>query len=167
MKLGHWHTPEGDLLISMPDKRVVIAIDAFSAGAAPFMSLDLTMNMHEYLKFFDQLESMDFDVIVPGHHSTPATKADLEIARSYVTDVNDTITRILREDHQALKARAVQKYGPENGWAVASVLINDEIAQCAAEIKGRWIDKLEGVDIWAASHCHTALVYAEWDVGQR
>jgi hypothetical protein len=22
-------------------------------------------------------------------------------------------------------------------------------------------------DIWAASHCRTALVYAEWDVGQR
>lgn len=167
MKLGHWHTPEGDLLISIPDKRVVIAIDAFSAGASPFMGFDLTMNMHEYLKFFDQADAMDFDVMVPGHHGTPATKADLEIARSYVTDVCNTTTDILREDHQALKAQAIQKYGRENGWAVASVLINDEIDQCARQIKGRWIDKLEGVDIWAASHCHTALVYAEWDVGPR
>ena len=30
-----------------------------------------------------------------------------------------------------------------------------------------WITKFEGVDIWAASHCRTALVYAEWDVGPR
>jgi glyoxylase-like metal-dependent hydrolase (beta-lactamase superfamily II) len=167
MKVGHWHTPEGDLLISIPDKRVVIAIDAFSAGATPFMGFDLTMNMHEYLKFFDQLGAMDFDAIVAGHHGTPATKADLETAKSYVTDVYDTISRILQEDHQALKIQAVQKYGPENKWAIAGVLIHDEIDRCARQIKGRWIDKLEGVDIWAASHCQTALVYAEWDIGPR
>jgi hypothetical protein len=166
MTLGHWHTPEGDLLISIPDKKVVIAIDAFSSGATPFMNFDLTMNMHQYLKFFDQLGAMDFDVIVPGHHSTPATKGDLEIAKSYVTDVYKTITRILAEDHQALKTRAIQKYG-ENSWAVASVLINSEVNQCAEEVKSRWMNRLEGVDIWASSHCRTGLVYAEWDVGPR
>jgi glyoxylase-like metal-dependent hydrolase (beta-lactamase superfamily II) len=167
MKVGHWHTPEGDLLISIPDKRVVVAIDAFSAGATPFMGFDLTTNMHEYLRFFDQVSAMDFDVMVAGHHGTPATKADLGIAKSYVTDVYNTIARILQEDHQVLKTRAIQKYGPENKWASANVLINDEIDECARQIKVRWIDKLEGVDIWAASHCQTALVYAEWDVGPR
>jgi len=130
-------------------------------------SQDLTMNMHEYLKFFDQMDAMDFDLMVAGHHGTPATKADLAVAKSYVTDVYNTIGHILQEDHQALKARAVQKYGSENKWAIASVLINSEIEQCARQIKDRWIDKLEGVDIWAASHCQNALVYAEWDVGPR
>jgi glyoxylase-like metal-dependent hydrolase (beta-lactamase superfamily II) len=166
MKVGHWHSPEGDLLITIPDKKVVMAVDAFSAGATPFMGLDLTMNMHDYLKFFDQLEATDFDVMIPGHHSTPATKDDLEVAKSYVTDVYNTITRILGADHQALKARASQKY-PGNGWAIQSVLIDDEVNQCAKEVTGRWVDKLEGVDIWAASHCRTALVYSEWDVGSR
>jgi glyoxylase-like metal-dependent hydrolase (beta-lactamase superfamily II) len=167
MVVGYWHSPEGDLLISIPDKRFVIAIDAFSAGATPFMNLDLTMNMHEYLKLFDRLQAMDFDVMVPGHHSTPATKQDLQIAKNYVTDVYDTVRRILAEDHQALRARAVQKYGTDHGWAIASALIDSEVNECAEEIKGRWITKLEGVDIWAASHCRTALVYAEWDVGPR
>jgi glyoxylase-like metal-dependent hydrolase (beta-lactamase superfamily II) len=167
MKVGHWHSTEGDLLISIPDKKVVVAIDGFSAGASPFMDLDLTMNMHEYLKLFDQLEKMDFDLIVPGHHSIPASREDLQIAKSYVTDVYNTASRILGEDHQALKARAIEKYGRENGWAIASVLINSEVNQCADEIKNHWITKLEGVDIWAASHCKTALVYAEWDVGPR
>jgi hypothetical protein len=46
-------------------------------------------------------------------------------------------------------------------------VIDDEVNQCANEIKNRWIQKVEGVDIWAASYCRTALVYAEWDVGQR
>jgi hypothetical protein len=84
-----------------------------------------------------------------------------------VTDVYNTVARILAEDHQALKARAVERYGAENGWAVASVLISSEVDRCASEIRDRWITKLEGVDIWAASHCRTALVYAQWDVGPR
>jgi glyoxylase-like metal-dependent hydrolase (beta-lactamase superfamily II) len=167
MKVGHWHTTEGDLLINIPDKKIVVAIDAFSAGATPFMSLDLTANMHEYLKFFDQIEAINFDLIVPGHHGTPATRADLEIAKTYANDVYETIQRILAEDRRALVARATKKYGAENAWAVASVVINDEIDKCATEIKGRWITRLEGVDIWAKSHCQTALVYAEWDVGGR
>jgi glyoxylase-like metal-dependent hydrolase (beta-lactamase superfamily II) len=167
MTVGHWHSPEGDLLISIPDKKTVIAIDAFSSGATPFMDFDLTTNMHDYLKFFDELQSMDFDVMVPGHHGTPATHEDVGIAKSYISDVYNTVARILAEDHHTLNARAVQKYGAENGWAVASVLINSEVNECANEIKGRWITKLEGVDIWAASHCRTALVYAQWDVGSR
>jgi glyoxylase-like metal-dependent hydrolase (beta-lactamase superfamily II) len=167
MKLGHWHTPEGDLLIAIPDKKVVIAIDAFSAGATQFMNFDLTLNMHQYLKFFDQLESMDYDLIVPGHHGTPATKQDVEIAKKYVTDVVNTMAGILKENHQPLIEEAVQKYGPENKWAVASVLIQSEVNECAREIIPRWIDKLEGVDIWAPSHCRTALIYDEWDVGAR
>jgi glyoxylase-like metal-dependent hydrolase (beta-lactamase superfamily II) len=167
MKVGHWHCPEGDLLITIPDKKFVMAVDAFSAGATPFMGLDLTMNMHQYLKFFDQLEAKDFDVLVAGHHGTPATKADLEVAKSYVTDVVNTMASILKENHQLLVESAVHKYGTDNKWAVASVLINSEVNECAQEIKTRWIDKLEGVDIWAASHCRTALIYDEWDVGPR
>jgi glyoxylase-like metal-dependent hydrolase (beta-lactamase superfamily II) len=166
MRVGHWHSPEGDLLIYIPDKKFVICIDSMSAGATPFMGFDLTMNMHEYLKIFDTLLALDFDVMVPGHHSTPATKEDVQTAKSYVMDVYNTVSRLLGADHRALTARAARKYG-DNSWAIASVAIDEEVNQCANEIKNRWVQKLEGVDIWAASHCRTALVYAEWDVGQR
>lgn len=30
MKVGHWHSPEGDLLIYIPDKKFVICIDSMS-----------------------------------------------------------------------------------------------------------------------------------------
>jgi glyoxylase-like metal-dependent hydrolase (beta-lactamase superfamily II) len=164
--VGYWHTPTGDLLIDIPDKKCVIAIDAFSSGATPFMGFDLTMNVPEYLRIFEQLSAMDWDVMVPGHHSTPATKEDVAIAKSYVMDVVNTMARILAEDHRAFEARAAQKYG-DNKWAIASVVMDSEVNECAEQIEGRWITKLEGVDIWAPSHCRTALVYAEWDVGPR
>jgi glyoxylase-like metal-dependent hydrolase (beta-lactamase superfamily II) len=166
IRTGHWHTPEGDLLISIPDKKLLIGIDLTSAGATPFMGFDLTMNMDQYLKTFDTILAMDWDVIVAGHHSTPATHEDVQIGKDYVTDVYKTVSRILGEDHRDLTGAAARKYG-DNTWAIASVLIDSEVNECASEIKGRWIEKLEGVDIWASSHCRTALVYAEWDVGSR
>jgi hypothetical protein len=48
-----------------------------SAGSVPFMGLDLTVNMHRYLKVFDQMLAYDFDLLVPGHHSHPSTRDDV------------------------------------------------------------------------------------------
>ena len=165
MSVHHWHSDDGDLLIRFPAEKVVIAIDALSSGAVPFMNLDLTMNMHAYLKIFDELMGMDFDVMVPGHHSLPATHDDVRLTRDYVNDVFHTVSRILVEDHSALQRAAVAKYGAENSFAVGRVLIEAEEGECAREIVGRWKDKLDDVDVEAPSHCHTALVYAQWDVG--
>jgi len=37
------------------------------------------------------------------------------------------------------------------------------MGQCAVEIQSRWADKLAGVDVFGASHCRAALIYARWD----
>jgi hypothetical protein len=66
-----------------------------------------------------------------------------------------------------LASQAARKYGSDNSYAVARVLIDSEVYRCAEELKGRWMTRLNGVDVWAASHCHTALVYFEWEVGPR
>jgi glyoxylase-like metal-dependent hydrolase (beta-lactamase superfamily II) len=165
LKVGYWHSPEGDLIIFIPGKKFVMAIDALSSGAVPFMGLDLTMNMHDYLKVFDQLLAFDFDVMVPGHHSIPASRADVKLTKDYVVDVYETVKRIHESGHRALISQAVSKYGRHNSFAVARVLSDREAGECAREIQERWAMKLEDVDVWAESHCRTALVYAEWDVG--
>ena len=165
MQVRHWHSDDGDLLINFPSDKVVIAIDALSSGAVPFMNLDLTMNMHEYLQIFDKLMSMNFDVMVPGHHSIPATKNDVRIARDYVNDVYHTMSRVLLEDHSALYQAAAAKYGKEDSFATGRVVLESEENECARDVVSRWKDKLDDVEVEAPSHCHTALVYAQWDVG--
>lgn len=167
MTLHHWHSPEGDLLINFPAQKVVIAIDALSSGAVPFMGLDLTQNMHGYLKLFDELMAMNFDVMVPGHHSRPADHEDVRITRDYVNDVYHTIQNVLAEDHSALMQAAVAKYGAEDSFAVGSVVLSHEENECGQQVKNRWRSRLDDVDVWAVSHCHTAMVYAQWDVGKR
>jgi glyoxylase-like metal-dependent hydrolase (beta-lactamase superfamily II) len=167
LKVGYWHSPPGDLLIYLPNQKVLMAVDTMSSGSVPFMGLDLTMNMDAYLKVFDQILNYDFDVLVPGHHSNPSTREDVKVVQDYVTDIYDTVKRIHEADHKSLTSRAAEKYGSDNSYAIARVLIDSEIEQCAQEIKDRWQTKLDSVDVWAASQCRTALVYFEWDVGPR
>lgn len=164
LKLGHWHSPEGDLFIYMPGKRFLMAIDTLAAGSVPFMGFDLTMNMHDYLKVFDQLLAYDFDVLVPGHLTYLADRQDAQVTKDYVTDVYKTVKRIHNgTDQMAVMSQAAQKYSWDNKFAIFRTLLDGVVDQCVREIQGRWIDKLVGVDVFVASHCSTALVYARWD----
>jgi hypothetical protein len=86
-------------------------------------------------------------------------------SKNTVMDIYGTLRRIHKSDHLFLMARAVQKYGHENSYPTARVLMDNEVEQCAEEIKGRWLSKLDNVDVWVQSQCRTALVYFEWDVG--
>ena len=165
MQVGYWHSPPGDLFVYFPDKSVLMAVDIMSSGSVPYMGLDLTMNMDAYIKVFDQLLWYDFEITVPGHHSNPSTRDDVRLVKDYVMDVYQTMKRIHESDHRALISRAAQKYGLDNSYAIARVLIDGEIAQGSNEIKNRWITRLDNVDVWAESHCRTALVYYEWDIG--
>jgi glyoxylase-like metal-dependent hydrolase (beta-lactamase superfamily II) len=164
LKLGHWHSPEGDLYIYLPGKKFLMAIDTLAAGSVPFMGFDLTMNMHDYLKVFDQLLAYDFDVLVAGHLTYLADRHDVQETKDYVTDVYKTVKRIHDgTDQMAVMSKAAQKYSWDNKFAIFRTLLDGVVDQCAREIQGRWIDKLAGVDVFVASHCSTALVYARWD----
>lgn len=164
LKLGHWHSPEGDLFIYLPGKKFLMAIDTLAAGSVPFMDFDLTMNMHDYLKVFDQLLAYDFDVLVPGHLTYLADRQDVQVTKDYVMDVYKTVKRIHDgTDQMAVMSQAAQKYSWDNKFAIFRTLLDGMVDQCVREIQGRWIDKLVGVDVFVASHCSTALVYARWD----
>lgn len=164
LKLGHWHSPEGDLFIYLPDKKFLIAIDTLAPGHVPFMDFDLTMNMHEYIKVFDQLLAYDFDVLVAGHLTYLASREDVQTTRDYTMDVYKTMKRIHDGmDQMAVMSEAAAKYTWDNKVAIFRTLLDRMVEQGAKEIQSRWIDKLAGVDVFGASHCRTALVYVRWD----
>jgi len=164
MKHGHWHSNEGDLYIYLPDKKVLMAIDTLPPGSAQFMDLDLTADFGDYLGMFDQVLAYDFDVLVGGHLGFPGTRRDVEVARDYTLDVYHTIKRIHDgTDQMKVVSEAAAKYGWDNKMALFRALLDPMMDQCAREIVSRWSDKLASVDVYARSHCHTALIYARWD----
>jgi glyoxylase-like metal-dependent hydrolase (beta-lactamase superfamily II) len=164
LKKGYWHSPEGDLFIHVPSRRFLMAIDTLAAGHVPFMDFDLTANMHEHLKVFDQLLAYDFDVLVPGHLTYLADRADVQRSKDYALDVYKTVKRIHDgTDQMKVMSAAAQKYSWDNKFAIFRTLLDGVIDQCAAEIQGRWGDRLAGVDVFGSSHCRAALIYARWD----
>ena len=164
LKKGQWHSPEGDLFIYLPGRKFLMAIDTLAAGHVPFMDFDLSTNMHAYLKVFDQLLSYDFDVLVPGHLTYLADRQDVQMTKDYALDVYKTVKRIHDgTDQMKVMSAAAQKYSWDNKFAIFRTLLDGVIEQCAAEVQGRWIDKLAGVDVFGPSHCRAALIYARWD----
>jgi glyoxylase-like metal-dependent hydrolase (beta-lactamase superfamily II) len=164
MKPGHWHSNEGDLYIYLPAKKVLMAIDTLPPGSAQFMDFDLTADFHDYLGMFDKVRAYDFDVLVGGHLGFPGTRRDVEVARDYTLDVYRTIKRIHDgTDQMKVVSQAAMKYGWDNKMALFRSLLDPMIDECAKEIEGRWSEKLASVDVYARSHCHTALIYARWD----
>jgi len=164
MKHGHWHSNEGDLYIYIPAKKVLMAIDTLPPGYAQFQDFDLTADFHDYLEMFDQLLAYDFDVLVGGHLGFPGNRNDVQVAKDYTIDVYKTVKRIHDgTDQGKIVARAAAKYGWDNKMALFRTVLDGVVDRCAREIESRWSDRLASVDVYAPSHCHTALIYARWD----
>ena len=164
MKHGNWHSNEGDLYIYLPAKKVLMAIDTLPPGSAQFMDLDLTANFRDYLAMFDKVLSYDFDVLVGGHLGFPGDRHDVQVAKDYTMDVYKTVKRIHDSTDQAkVVTQAAAKYGWDNKMALFSSLLDPMMDECAKEIISRWSDRLASVDVYARTHCHTALIYARWD----
>jgi glyoxylase-like metal-dependent hydrolase (beta-lactamase superfamily II) len=164
MKHGHWHSNEGDLYIYIPAKKVLVAIDTVPPGFAQFMDFDLTVDFYDYLAMFDQLLAYDFDVLVGGHLGFPGNRNDVQVAKEYTMDVYRTAKRIHDgTDQMKVVSEAAAKYGWDNKMALFRSLLDPMMDECAKEIVSRWSDRLASVDVYARSHCHTALIYARWD----
>lgn len=162
-KVG-FHSNEGDLYIYLPKQKVLMAIDTLAPGYVPFMNFDLTVNMHEYLKMFDQLLAYDFDVLVAGHLTSLGTRQDVVDNKNYALDVYQTVKRIHNSaDQNKMAMDTIQKYGADNKFLIFNNILEPLIEQSYQEIKGRWIDKLAGVDIYGRSHVRTMLIYVRWD----
>jgi glyoxylase-like metal-dependent hydrolase (beta-lactamase superfamily II) len=164
MKHGHWHSNEGDLYIYLPATKVLMAIDTLPPGYAQFMDFDLTADFHDYLQMFDKLLAYDFDVLIGGHLGFPGNRHDVEVAKEYTLDVYHTVKRIHDStDQMKAVSQAAATYGWDNKMALFDALLDPMMDQCASEIESRWSDRLASVDVYAHTHCHTALIYARWD----
>ena len=164
LKKGHWHSNEGDLYIHIPAKKVLMAIDTLPPGFAPFWNFDLTTNFQAYMGMFDKLLAYDFDVLVAGHLDFVADRDDVRRARDYTVDVYRTVKRIHDgTDQMAVISKAAADHGWDNKMALFRSLLDGVADECAKEIQGRWSGRLGSVDVFARSHCDTALIYARWD----
>lgn len=159
-----YHSNEGDLFAYIPQHKVLVVIDSIAPGYAPFMDFDLSSNMYEYMKIFDEILEYDFDTFIGGHITHPGTRKDVVTTQNYVMDVYKTVKRIHNQaDQMKIMSAAAKRIGWDNKYLLFKTFLENVISQCASEIESRWLDKLAGVDVWSESHCRSLLIYVRWD----
>lgn len=160
----NYHSNEGDLFAYIPKDKFLMVIDVLAPGYVPFKNLDLSNNIHNYLKVFDQILAYDFDVFVGGHLTSIGDKDDVMLTKAYVEDLYETVKRIHgTTDMIKVMSGAAEKIGWNNKYLLFDIFLNKVIDDSYNEIKSRWIDKLAGVDVFSRSHISTMLNYVRWD----
>jgi glyoxylase-like metal-dependent hydrolase (beta-lactamase superfamily II) len=160
----HYHSPEGDLFIYVPEAKFLMVVDSVTSGYAPFQGFDLSTNFHEYLKVFDEILAYKFDTFVGGHLTDIGTRQDVEITKEFTMDVYSTVKRIHNNmDATGATSEAVKTVGPDNEFLLFKVFLDRVTNDSVKELKPRWINRLAGLDVWLESHVRTALIYVRWD----
>ncbi len=161
----NYHSNEGDLLVYIPQDRFLMAMDVLAPGYGPFMGFDLTSNFHEYIRIFDDLLELDFDVFVGGHLTQIGTREDVRLSRDFVRDVYETTKRVHGQtDLMAIMAETAEAAGGyDNKYLLFRAFLDRIVENASKEIVDRWGDKLASLDVFVESHVRVALVYVRWD----
>lgn len=93
LKPTRFHCVTGDLLVTMPEQDVIMAVDVCTPDGVPLIDFDATGGMSGYLGMLDRLASLNFKAFVRGHAGRLATSADVRVTRDYVLDVFKTTKR--------------------------------------------------------------------------
>lgn len=105
-----------------------------------------------------------FDVLVAGHLTSLGTRRDVIDTKNYTMDLYQTVKRINNSaDQNKMAMEAISKYGAEKKFLIFYNFLEPLIEQSYQEVKGLWINKLAGVDIYGRSHARTMLIYVRWD----
>ena len=159
LQTANFHAEDTDVMIYLPDQKFLMAIDTITPGEAPFMNFGATTNVNAYFESFATFLEYDFEHFLSGHVSILGNRQDVVAARDYAFDVRSTVYGLMPSfnDRMMEGLEAVEFQNANLAYRFAMEGIRDD---CAAKIIDRWKDALSVVDLWADSHCETALVYA-------
>jgi len=159
LRTTHYHAENADVMIFLPGHRFLMAVDTITPGEVPFMNFGATTNLDAYLASFDTFLAYDFEHFLSGHVAVLGNRQDVIATRDYSFDVRDTVYDRMPSLDDRIFA-GLEATGFENANLAYRHAIESIRNECAAEIIDRWQTKLSVVDIWADSHCETAVIYA-------
>jgi glyoxylase-like metal-dependent hydrolase (beta-lactamase superfamily II) len=159
LERGNYHSVGGDVLVRMPQEKVVMAIDILAPDWVPLIDFDGTVNMFAYMNTLDHILSLDFDAFIAGHSGRLGNRSDLELTRDYTRDVYETVKRVSAEMDFS---QFVGKDRPTE-QRMAKELFAGAWERAAAEVTERWKDgSMQGAELWTESHCRAMLIYVRF-----
>ena len=147
---GNNHLP-GNIFIYAPNQKVLMLVDIIFPGWVPFAYLAIAKDTAGFIEAHDiALNNYDFDTIVAGHLTRLGTRADVEIQKEFVLDLE----RAAASANQNVSFMDIAtKVGFDNPWLLYSEYINAVNKQCEEEMMPKWESRLGGAEAFMLTHC--------------
>jgi glyoxylase-like metal-dependent hydrolase (beta-lactamase superfamily II) len=147
---GNNHLP-GNIFIYAPNQKVFMLVDIIFPGWVPFAYLAIAKDTAGFIEAHDiALNNYDFDTIVAGHLTRLGTRADVEIQKEFVLDLE----RAAASANQNVSFMDIAtKVGFDNPWLLYSEYINAVNKQCEEEMMPKWGSRLGGAEVFMSTHC--------------
>ena len=135
--IGTYHS-SGDIIIYAPRQKVVMVVDLFHPGAAPFAGFGVTIDLAAHLQAHDLIiEEYDFNVLISGHTQILGTKTHLETNRAFILSMQEIV-------QQAIES-----------------LTSDEVTQTCVDMTiEQWEGILDNLEDRVAANCIKMEEYA-------
>lgn len=155
----------GNIIIWLPNERVLMASDVVTPGWVPFKRLGVAEDIPAYLKAPDQLLSYPFLNYIGGHYTRVGTRQDVMTYKAFLKDLQ----------LNAIKASEMVNYedaiktvdNPANLHLVSKAYMNAVIQACVQLTVPQWMGKLGGVDVFTEDACDVMILAQSLDFGNK
>lgn len=150
---GNNHLP-GNIFIYAPQQKVLMLVDIIFPGWIPFPYLAIAKDTAGFIEAHDiALNNYDFDTIVAGHLTRLGTRADVEVQREFVMDLEKAAGKANQEVLFSEIASQVGRF--DNPWLIFTNYIDAVNENCEQTMLPKWKSNLGGAEIFMSTHCFT------------
>jgi hypothetical protein len=129
-------------------------VDIVFPGWIPFAYLAIAKDTAGFIQAHDiALNNYDFDTIVAGHLTRLGTRADVEMQREFVTDLEKAAADA--NQNVTFSGIANQVGSFDNPWLLFREYIDTINKQCEDEMLPKWENRLGGAESFMLTHCFT------------
>jgi glyoxylase-like metal-dependent hydrolase (beta-lactamase superfamily II) len=147
---GNNHLP-GNIFIYAPNQRVLMLVDIIFPGWVPFAYLAIAKDTAGFIEAHDiALNNYDYDTIVAGHLTRVGTRADVEIQKEFVLDLERAAARA---NQNVSFMDVASQVGFDDPWLLLSKYIDTINSQCEEEMLPKWVNRLGGAETFMSTHC--------------
>jgi glyoxylase-like metal-dependent hydrolase (beta-lactamase superfamily II) len=114
--VGRNHS-DNSIVMRFPAERILFAVDFIPVKSVGFRDWP-DAYIEDWIESLRRVESMDFDVLVPGHGPI-GTKDDVRAFRVYMEELRDAVTRLAREgksEQEVVQAVQLAQYESWGGY---------------------------------------------------
>ena len=151
---GAFHS-KGDIMIFAPKQNVLMVVDHFLPGGAPFKAFALTTDMNNYIAAYDLILEKNPALIISGHTEILATTDHVKTSKEYTLDVLENASTAF----QTVDFNQIAEENSALGLVGIFDAYIDTLARTCSDLTlEQWDGRLPSVEVFMEDNC-TAMVF--------